>query len=141
MTEKIKSFEEFCKLNDKYLHFEKPSSKYINGRIAISATAKLLQDNPAKFSNEKITELEKGLSEFNSTLEELSKKEIKEIEEKIDKWLVALISRVFEYNETDVKEEYLKEVKEKVYQFLNETQAGLNAEVVYYLVKFFFIEK
>lgn len=139
--EELNEFQQFCKLNDKYIHFQKPTSKYVNGRIAVGATIKLLEDNEGGFDKNKNAELHKSLEEFSKSLEDLSNKEIEEISKNIEKWLKELITRIYNFKQKDkeLTNENLNIWYNKIYSFLNETGAGLNPEVIYKLVVIFCI--
>lgn len=141
-NQELTDFQQFCKLNDKYIHFEKPTSKFVNGRFAIAATMKLLEDskNNEIFLNETDKcNAYKLLEEFHKSLEDKANTEIDEITNNIKVWLTNLIERIFIFNNKEVTKEYVEEVRVKIMDFLNETSSGLNTETIYYLVKTFYI--
>lgn len=138
-TEKrqLTDYEQFAKLNDKYVKFTKPTSKYLNGRIAIMATVKLFNEDGAKTK----PELEKALQELADSYIGKADKEIEDAKNYIQNWLTDLIKAIYNYkNASDqLNEEKLKVIREKVMKFINETGAGLNPELIFCLITIFFL--
>ena len=135
-NEELTEFQKFAKLNDKYIHFSKPTSKYLNGRIAVMATVKLMQEEKG-FKLQ--PETEKQLQEFADSFSQQAQQEIENAEKAIHTWLDNLIKAVYNYKEISCDEVKIIEVRKKVLDFLNDSGLGLNPEVVFLLVTLFCI--
>ena len=135
-NEELTEFQKFAKLNDKYIHFSKPTSKYLNGRIAVMATVKLMQEEKG-FKLQPGTE--KQLQEFADSFSQQAQQEIENAEKAIHTWLDNLIKAVYNYKEISCDEVKIIEVRKKVLDFLNDSGLGLNPEVVFLLVTLFCI--
>lgn len=137
MTEQeqqLTEFQKFAKLNDKYIHFSKPTSKYLNGRIAIMATVKLMNEEKSLKP-----ETEKELQIFADSFYAKAEKEIDEAQKAIHTWLDNLIKAIYNYKEAEINDEKVTEIRTKVLKFLNDSGIGLNAEAVFLLVTIFCI--
>ena len=135
-NEELTEFQKFAKLNNKYIHFSKPTSKYLNGRIAVMATVKLMQEEKG-FKLQ--PETEKQLQEFADSFSQQAQQEIENAEKAIHTWLDNLIKAVYNYKEISCDEVKIIEVRKKVLDFLNDSGLGLNPEVVFLLVTLFCI--
>lgn len=129
----VNEFEQFCKLNDKYLHYKTPNvenSGFAMGLHAIKERAKEFG-----FS-------EQFLKEIGEKQEAITKKvneELEEINRILEDWLFNLVQRIYVFKNVEKTEEQIKADAEKVRKFCNDTGAGLNVEFIWITVNEFFI--
>lgn len=129
----LSEFEEFCKLNDKYLHYEKPNVE--NSAFAMGLNGLKEKAKDYGFSDSFMKEMEDKSQEITDKV----KKELEDINKVLEQWLFNLIKRIYVFNEVEKTDEQIKDDTEKVRRFCNDTGAGLNVEFIYLTVKEFFI--
>lgn len=129
-------YAEFAKLNDKYLHYKKTDPKYLNLSIALNAMMEKFND--LGLSENVKTELLNKKEEIKSK----SEKELQEAEASIDTFISNLIKAIFNYYEaTPLSDKEQEALVQKTKQFLSFTGAGLNNEIIFILIKIFYLDK
>lgn len=131
--QKLTEYEQFCKLNDKYLTYKTPEVS--NSSFAIGLNAIKDKAEEVGFSKEFLKEIDDKASEISQKV----KKELEEVNKILEAWLFNLIQRMYIFKNVEKTEEQIKYDAEKIRKFCNDTGAGLNVEFIWTTLNEFFI--